>query len=64
MENKEKYREVLDEQFECICEECSKPFVGIDENATLCPKCWEKVIIEAFKDNGIPINEIGVKLDV
>ena len=56
-ENKDKYREILDEKFECICEECSKPFIGIDENATLCPDCWEKLLDEIFEENEIEVKE-------
>lgn len=29
---------------EQICEECSQPFETIDEEATLCPECWSKLI--------------------
>lgn len=56
-ENKDKYREILDEKFECICEECSKPFIGIDENATLCPTCWEKLLDKIFEENEIEVKE-------
>jgi len=55
MENKEKYREILDEKFECICENCSKPFIGIDEDATLCPECWESILNQIFEENNIEI---------
>lgn len=27
---------------ENICEECGKPFETPDEEAMLCPECWEK----------------------
>lgn len=31
-------------EFECICSECSKAFESDDEDATLCPECWNKVV--------------------
>ena len=34
----------MDEKFEIICEECSKPFESVDEEATLCPECWERIV--------------------
>ena len=34
----------MDEKFEVICEGCSKAFETTDEDATLCPTCWEKTI--------------------
>ena len=44
-EKRENYNEILGEQeFECICENCSKPFFGIDEEATLCPSCWGEIL--------------------
>lgn len=32
------------EKYEIICEECGKPFESEDEEATLCPECWEKIV--------------------
>lgn len=29
---------------EKICDECSKPFETIDDEATMCPECWQKAI--------------------
>lgn len=34
----------MSETFEIICEECSKAFESIDEEATLCPDCWARII--------------------
>ena len=56
-ENKEKYREVLNEEYECICENCSKPFKGIDEDATLCPVCWEALLDEIAEANGLEVDK-------
>lgn len=36
----------MNETFEIICEECSKAFESIDEEATLCPDCWYALISE------------------
>lgn len=30
--------------YEIICEECGKPFDSVDEEATFCPECWEKIV--------------------
>lgn len=30
--------------YEIICEECGKPFESVDEEATLCPECWQSII--------------------
>ena len=35
-----------EKEFECICDECSKPFTSDDEEATLCPDCWQTMIGE------------------
>lgn len=35
-----------EKEFECICDECSKPFPSDDEEATLCPDCWKVMIGE------------------
>ena len=52
-EKRDDYKEILGEaQFECICENCSKPFIGIDEEATLCPVCWEEIISKELEDKG------------
>ena len=32
------------EEYECICSECSKPFMTEDVNAEICPTCWKKII--------------------
>lgn len=53
MENKEKYRDILGEKFECICENCSKPFIGIDEDATLCEDCWEEILNKICEENNL-----------
>lgn len=55
MNERELYKDVLDEKFECICENCSKPFIGIDEDATLCPECWETILNQIFEENNIEI---------
>lgn len=34
----------MDEKFEIICDECSQPFESADEEATLCPDCWCKLV--------------------
>jgi len=34
----------MNETFEIICEECGKSFESEDEEATLCPDCWEKTV--------------------
>lgn len=34
----------MEEKFECICDECGTPFESVDEEATLCSECWEKVV--------------------
>ena len=31
-------------EYECICQNCSKPFVSTDEDAELCPECWGEII--------------------
>ena len=55
-EKREDYKDVLGEaQFECICEECSKPFIGIDEDATLCPDCWDKILEKIVEENGLEL---------
>lgn len=33
-------------EFECICQNCSKPFVSTDEDAELCPECWNAAMGE------------------
>lgn len=30
--------------FEIICDECGENFESIDEYATLCPDCWQKIV--------------------
>ena len=32
------------EKYEIICEECGKSFESEDEEVTLCPECWEKIV--------------------
>ena len=34
----------MSDTYEIICSECGKTFESIDEEATLCPECWEKII--------------------
>lgn len=34
----------MPENYEIVCEQCSKIFESTDEEATLCPECWEKAI--------------------
>lgn len=54
MGEKEKYKDIIEEEkYECICEVCSKPFIGIDEDATLCDECWEKIMEENFEENNL-----------
>lgn len=33
-----------EKQYENICDVCSKPFISTDEDATVCPDCWEKIV--------------------
>ena len=35
-----------DKLYENICDICSKPFLTDDEDATICDKCWEKILGE------------------
>lgn len=54
MGEKEKYKDIIEEEkYECICEVCSKPFIGIDEDATLCDECWERIMEENFEENNL-----------
>lgn len=32
------------ETYEIICEECGNTFESNDEEATLCPECWKKIV--------------------
>lgn len=32
------------EKIEIICEECGTTFMTEESEATLCPKCWEKIV--------------------
>ena len=34
----------MEEKFENICDNCSKPFTSTDEEAKICPECLEKII--------------------
>lgn len=35
----------MDEKtYELVCNECGKPFDSVDEEATLCPKCWNDIV--------------------
>lgn len=41
----------MNETFEIICEECGKSFESEDEEATLCPDCWKKIV--SLEDEGL-----------
>jgi DNA-directed RNA polymerase subunit RPC12/RpoP len=34
----------MDKTYENICTECSKPFETKEQEATICPECWNKLI--------------------
>lgn len=36
----------MEDKFEIVCDECSKTFESMDEDATLCPECWRALISE------------------
>ena len=40
------------EEFEIVCEECSKPFTSEDSHSTLCPDCWNKIVLGDMKEEG------------
>ena len=40
------------EEFEIVCEECSKPFTSEDSHTTLCPDCWSKTVLGDMREEG------------
>lgn len=36
----------MEEKVERVCTECSKVFETTEEEATLCPDCWERIVGE------------------
>lgn len=37
--------------YECVCENCGNVFESNDEDATLCPDCWNKIVAGEGKDS-------------